>query len=119
MFKQIVVKCIFNFTCLFSSSLFRGVYIQRDKTNNIYKKNIFFWFDLSLLAVFIIFILFCHQVVCLIHLVFRQTRELNSRQRTMAQTVSPYCKTNNIVLRDYVKNVQISHHDYHYKSRHY
>jgi hypothetical protein len=49
----------------------------------------FFWCDLPLLAVFIIFVLFCHQVVCLIHLVFRQTRELNSRPRTMAQTVSP------------------------------
>ncbi len=33
---------------------------------------------------------FCHQVVHLIHLVFRWTRELNPRPRTMAQTVSPW-----------------------------
>jgi hypothetical protein len=50
---------------------------------------IFFWCDLPLLDVFIIFVLFCHQVVHFIHLVFRRTRELNSRPRTMAQTVSP------------------------------
>ncbi len=31
---------------------------------------------------------FCHQVVHLIHLVFRQTQELNPRPRTMAQTMS-------------------------------
>ncbi len=37
------------------------------------------------------FLLFCHHVVHLIHQVFRQTRELNSRPRTMAQTVSPRC----------------------------
>jgi hypothetical protein len=49
----------------------------------------FFWFDLTILAVFIIFVLFCQQVVRLIHLVFRQTGELNSCPRTMAQTVSP------------------------------
>jgi hypothetical protein len=49
---------------------------------------IFFWYDLSLLAVFIIFILFCHQVVCLMCLVFRQTQESNSHPRTNAQTVS-------------------------------
>ncbi len=49
----------------------------------------FFWCDLPLLAVLIIFVLFCHQVVCLIHLVFRWTQELNSRPRTMVQTVSP------------------------------
>ncbi len=56
-----------------------------------FKDNFFivFWCDLPLLAVFIIFVLFCHQVVILIHLVFRQTRELNSCPRTMAQTVSP------------------------------
>jgi hypothetical protein len=52
-------------------------------------KNIFFCCDLPLLAVFIIFILFCHQVVYFIYLVFRKTWELNSRPRTMAQTVSP------------------------------
>ncbi len=34
---------------------------------------------------------FCHQVVYLIHLVFIWTRESNSRPRTMAQTVSPWC----------------------------
>ncbi len=45
-------------------------------------------FFLYLLAVFIIFVLFCHQVVRFIQLVFRQTQELNSRPRTMAQTVS-------------------------------
>ncbi len=50
---------------------------------------IFFWCDLPLLAVFIIFVLFCHQVVNFIHLVFRQTQELNSCPRTMAQIVSP------------------------------
>ncbi len=33
---------------------------------------------------------FCHQVVHLIHLVFRWTRELNPRPRTMAQTASPW-----------------------------
>ncbi len=44
-----------------------------------------FWLSL-LLSLF-----FCHQVVHLIHLVFRWTRELNSRLRTMAQTVSPRC----------------------------
>ncbi len=32
---------------------------------------------------------FCHLVVRFIHLVFRQTRELYSSPRTMAQTVSP------------------------------
>jgi hypothetical protein len=42
-----------------------------------------FW--LSLLFSFF----FCHQVVHLIHLVFRRTRELNPRPRTMVQTVSP------------------------------
>ncbi len=42
------------------------------------------------LAVFIIFVLFCHHYG-LIHLVFRQIQELNSRPRTMAQTVSPQC----------------------------
>ncbi len=46
-------------------------------------------YNLPLLAVFIIFVLFCHQVVHLIHLVFRPTRELNSRPMTMAQTVGP------------------------------
>ncbi len=55
---------------------------------NIFLK-IFFWCDLPLLAVFIIFFLFCHQVVHFIHLVFRRTLELNSRPRTMARTVSP------------------------------
>jgi hypothetical protein len=44
-----------------------------------------FW--LSLLFLFF----FCHQVVHLIHLVFRWTRELNTRPRTMPQTVSPWC----------------------------
>ncbi len=43
-----------------------------------------------LLAVFIIFIIFCHQVVYFIHLVFRQPRELNLCPLTMAQTVSPW-----------------------------
>ncbi len=43
-----------------------------------------FW--LSLLFAFF----FCHQVVHLIHLVFRWTGELNQRPRTMAQTVSPW-----------------------------
>ncbi len=56
--------------------------------NSFNKKNIF-WCDLPLLAVFIFFVLFCYQVVNFIHLVFRQTRELNSRPRTMAQTASP------------------------------
>ncbi len=51
----------------------------------------YFLCDLPLLAVFIIFDLFCHQVVYFIHLVYRQTRELNSRPRTMAQIVSPRC----------------------------
>jgi hypothetical protein len=41
--------------------------------------------------VFIIFVIFCHQVVHLIHLVFRWTQESNSHPRTMAQTVSPQC----------------------------
>ncbi len=50
-----------------------------------------FWCDLPLLTVFIIFIFFCHHVVCFIHLVFRQTQELNSCPRTMVQTVSPKC----------------------------
>ncbi len=53
-----------------------------------YLKKIFFWCDLPLLAVFIIIVLFCHQVVRFIHLVFRRTQELNSRPRTLAQTVS-------------------------------
>ncbi len=43
-----------------------------------------FWLSL-LFSLFI-----CHQVVHLIHLVFRWTRELNPRPRTMAQTVSPW-----------------------------
>ncbi len=42
-----------------------------------------FWLSL------LFFILFCHQVVRIFHLVFRQTRKLNSLPRTMAKTVSP------------------------------
>jgi hypothetical protein len=59
------------------------------ETDQPLKKKYFFWCDLPLLAVFIIFVLFCHQVVHFIHLVFRQTWELNSHPRTVAQTVSP------------------------------
>ncbi len=43
-----------------------------------------FWLSL-LLSLF-----FCHQVVHLIHLVFRWTRELNSHLRTMARSVTPW-----------------------------
>jgi hypothetical protein len=42
------------------------------------------------LAVFIIFVsFFCHQVVHLFHLVFRQSQDSNPRPRTMARIVSP------------------------------
>ena len=52
--------------------------------------NIFFWCDLPHLAVFIIFVsFFCHQVVHLFHLVFRQSQDSNPRPRTMARIVSP------------------------------
>ncbi len=53
--------------------------------------NIFFGvtcpFWLSLLFSFF----FCHQVIHLIHLVFRWTWESNPHPTTMAQTVSPWC----------------------------
>ncbi len=67
---------------------------EEEGRNNYFKK-IFFWCDLPLLAVFIIFVLFCHQVVHLIHLVFKRIWEMNLHLRTMAQTVSPWLGRNN------------------------
>ncbi len=80
---------------------FTKPFCQAKKTTVLtYRRKIFLFFStflkkyflvwLALLAVFIIFVLFCHQVVHFIHLVFRQTRALNSCPRTMAQTVSPW-----------------------------
>ncbi len=53
-----------------------------------YFLNIFFLVWLPPFGVFIIIVLFCHQEVRFIHLVFRRTQEMNSRPRTMAQTES-------------------------------
>ncbi len=57
---------------------------------DIFLKHFFFLRDLPLLAVFIIFVIFCHQVVFLIHLVFKSNQgiELTSKDH-VAQTVSP------------------------------
>ncbi len=68
------------------SGLHRGLDLEK-----VLFKNLFFGvtccpYWLSLLFSFF----FCHQVVHLIHLVFRWTWELNPRPRTMAQTVSPW-----------------------------
>ncbi len=78
---------------------------------------VFILFKLILFfAVFLIFILFCHQVARLIHLVFRQTRELNSRPMTMTQTVSPQCSpldqgASPLDLFSYTNGQKINHRD--------
>ncbi len=61
-----------------------------------------FW--LSLLFSFF----FCHQVVHLIHLVFRSSWELNPRPRTMAQTVSPWRSPLDQVASPYNKKFTMS-----------
>jgi hypothetical protein len=80
-----------HFLCLHITST--GLHMSQSwngKLKNSCFFNMFFGvtcpFWLSLL-----FLFFCHQVVHLIHLVFRWTREWNPRLRTMAQTVSPRC----------------------------
>ncbi len=75
----------------------RSTYFNYGKTARRWKSWIFiFWsffkYFFGVACLFwlpLLFSFFCHQVILIIHLVFRWTRELNSCLRTMAQTVSP------------------------------
>jgi hypothetical protein len=95
LFLYFMIDCDWIGLLIRQTSKRRETYLPPPHTHTsmqVLVETVFFWFfkicfwsDLHLLAVFIIFVLFCHQEVRLIHLVYRRTRELNSRPRTIAQ----------------------------------
>ncbi len=64
----------------------------KSSISGVSRAKVFFIFFLGVTCPFwlsLLFSFFCHQVVLLIHIVFRWTQELNSLPGTMAQTLSP------------------------------